>query len=239
MLETQEGALRLLNCLKCSAQAELFARESKKILTEYGSEVKREFQECLVTSNIIHDVIKIPRTTKQEIELLCKNKGEIKGTKRFLELVFRYDKYVFYDFLELVINSCQTSLFKKLIFAIQQKTSFFNNILPASQTSISQSSEIDQILSSDSQSVQLSNAKNIDGQLHTQKESDNCHFSSNPTSVYFDKREIEKLRNIRKRVLEMYGSIEEFDRQFMQQRSSHVDYREGIESDIIPESFSF
>ena len=89
------------------------------------------------------------------------------------------------------------------------------------------------------QSVQLSNAQNIDGQLHTQNESDNCHFSSNPTSVDFDKREIDELRNIWKRVLEMYGSIEEFDRQFMQQRSNHVDYREGMGIEIIPESFSF
>ena len=89
------------------------------------------------------------------------------------------------------------------------------------------------------QSVQLSNAQNIDGQLHTQNESDNCHFSSNPTSLDFDLREIQELRKIRERVLELYGSIEEFDKQFMQQKSNNVDYREGMGSEIIPESFSF
>lgn len=275
MLETQEDAFRLLNCLKCSAQAELFARESKKILTEYGSEVKREFQECLVISNILHDVKKIPRTTKQEIERLCQNKGEIKGTKKFLEIVFRYDKFVFYDFMEVVINNCQSFLFKKLFLAIQQKTSLFNDILPASQTSMSQqinslfenfqTLEIDQRLVNHSDStnnfsenrsidnsfiptissgtnlhsIQLSNTRDIDNQLSTQNESDDRHFVSNPTSIDFDVREIHELRNIRNRVLQMYGSIEEFDRQFMNRSMQQRLIQEDMESEILPEAFSF
>ena len=125
MDESGNEAMLLLNSLKSSPHAQLFVDEAKKVLELAGSEIKREFLENLCTADYINDVRKIPRTTKQQIERLCLNKGEIAGTRKLLEVVFRYDKNVFYAFIELVIKNHQSSLFKKLFFAVQQQNRLF------------------------------------------------------------------------------------------------------------------
>ena len=280
MLDSKEEALSLLRRLKYSTRAELFFKESKKVLTEYDSEVKREFHESLVTSNLIHDVKKIPRTTKQEIERLCQNKGEIQATKKLIEMVFRFDKNVLYDFLELVINNCQVFLFKNLLLAVQQKNNLFYDILPLNQSSMSQpistlyansqSMEVDKILVQQTKSitdiqpkylsekrsfdhainpaystntrstyVQLSNAQHIDGQLQTTSESNSQKFLSNTLPADVDIRELHELRSLRNKVIEMYGSIEEFDREFMNIRNQNRSHQQDMESELTPDAFSF
>ena len=122
MQDSREEARSLLTSLRSSPQhAQLFVNEAKKVLGRTASEIKREFVERLSPNDYLSDVRGIPRIAKQEIERLCVNRGDIAGAKKLLEVVFRYEKNVFYEFMELVINNSQSDLFMSLFAVVQQK----------------------------------------------------------------------------------------------------------------------
>ena len=137
MDESNNEAILLLNSLKSSDYAQLFVDQAKKVLELAGSEIRKEFVENFGTESHIHDIRGIPRTTQQQILCLSRNKGDIAGAKKLLNVIFRYDKNVFYDFIKFLINNNQSELFTKLFSEVQQQNHLFSNFRITNQTSSS------------------------------------------------------------------------------------------------------
>ena len=137
MVDSRDDARSLLSSLRSSRDAQLFVNEAKRVLGRTASAIKREFVERLSPNDYLSDMRGVPRIAKQEIERLCQNKGDIAGSKKLLEVVFRYEKNVFYEFMELVINNNQSDLFTNLFSVVQQRNQKFSAFRFAGQTNSS------------------------------------------------------------------------------------------------------
>jgi len=112
---------QLLNSIQRSQYALLFTNEARILLVDNLTTIQRVFRDSVNANDVIVNMLSIPKLARQEIERICVNHGNMRGTIRLLDEVFKYERSTFYQFLYNLIINNQGDLVVKLAEEIKSR----------------------------------------------------------------------------------------------------------------------
>ena len=165
----------LLNSIQRSRYSPMFKNEARVLLVDNLTTIQRVFRDSVNANDVIVNMLSMPRLARQEIERICLNHGNMRGTIKLLDEIFKYEIGTFYQFLYNLIINKQGDLVVKLAEEIKSRhpiaLSFiklpnnrFDSSLPPSSL---QTTSL------------LSNGQHVDSMLRRNQSSrSNSHFSN-------------------------------------------------------------
>lgn len=130
---------QLLNYIECSQHALLFRNEARILLVENLTNIQTVYRDSVNANDIVVNMLSMPKLARQQIERVCLNNGNMRGTIKLLDEIFKYETKTFFQFLYNLIINKQGDLVIKLIEEIKIRQPIVFSSLNMPNTSFSSS----------------------------------------------------------------------------------------------------